>query len=157
LRGGKYSAFDGGTRVPFIVRWPGRVKPGVSEALISQVDFPATFAALTGQRLGLDSASDSFNVLPALLGDSTTARDHVVEHAGVLSLIQGQWKYIEPGKGPKVLINTATESGQDREGQLYNLQTDLGEKKNLVAEQPEAAAKLSALLKKIREDGRSRP
>ena len=62
-RGGKYSNFEGGTRVPFLVRWPGRVKPGTSEALISQVDFIASFAALTGQSLGRDDAPDSMNVL----------------------------------------------------------------------------------------------
>ena len=69
LRGGKYSAFDGGTRVPMIVRWPGRVKPGVSDALVGQVDFLASFAALTGQALAREDAPDSLDVLGALLGD----------------------------------------------------------------------------------------
>ena len=90
LRGGKYSTFEGGTRVPFIVRWPGRVKPGVSDALVCQVDFLASFAALTGQSPAADDAPDSFNVLPALLGRPKTGRDHLVEHAGALSLIAGR-------------------------------------------------------------------
>jgi len=157
LRGGKYSAYDGGTRVPFIVRWPGHVKPGDTDALVSQTDFTATFAALTGQTLTAADAPDSFNVLPALLGQSKIGRDHLVEHAGVLSLIEGRWKLIEPGKGPKVLVNTSTETGQAPQLQVYNLQTDLGEKHNVAAEHPDIVEKLSARLKKIRNDGRSRP
>ena len=70
LRGGKYSAYDGGTRVPFVVRWPGSVKPGVSAAPLSQVDLLASFAALAGRKLPDDAAPDSFNLLPALLGKS---------------------------------------------------------------------------------------
>ena len=71
LRGGKGSAYEGGTRVPFIARWPGRIKPGVSDELICHVDMLATFAALTGQTLPADAGPDSFNVLPALLGEPT--------------------------------------------------------------------------------------
>lgn len=73
LRGGKYSAFEGGTRVPFIVRWPAKVKPGVSSALVCQVDFPTSFAALTSQAAPA-VAVDSQNFLPALLGTDTTGR-----------------------------------------------------------------------------------
>lgn len=157
LRGGKYSAFEGGTRVPFIVRWPGRVQKGTSEALISQVDFPATLAALTGQTLGKDDAPDSFNILPALLGDAKQGRAHLVEHAGVLSLRSGPWKYIEPGKGPAKLANTNTETGQTPQGSLFNLENDLGERADVAAQNPEKVRELSALLGEIRDDGRSRP
>ena len=59
LRGGKYSLYEGGTRVPFLARWPARIKPGVSDALVSQVDFLATFAELTGQKLAADAGPDS--------------------------------------------------------------------------------------------------
>ena len=157
LRGGKYSAFDAGTRVPFIVRWPGRVKEGLSDALVCQIDLMASFAALTGRKLAPDDAPDSFDILAALLGKSPTGRDHLVEHARVLSLIRGQWKYIEPGKGPKINKNTNTELGLDRHPQLYNLQNDLGEKHNVASEHPEIVKELAGLLKKIRNDGRSRP
>jgi arylsulfatase A-like enzyme len=157
LRGGKYSAFEGGTRVPFIVRWPGRVKPGMSAALVCQIDFFASFAAFTNQKLADTDAPDSFNVLPALLGESKTGRDHLVEQAAVLSLIKGEWKYIEPGNGPKVLANTNTETGQAPQPQLYNLVDDLGETKNVAVENPDKAQELAGLLKKIRADGRSRP
>ncbi len=157
LRGGKYSAFDAGTRVPFIVRWPGRVKKGLSDALVCQIDFMASLAALTGRKLAPEDAPDSFDILPALLGKSPTGRDHLVEHARVLSLIKGQWKYIEPGKGPKINKNTNTELGLDRQPQLYNLKNDLGEKHNVASEHPEIVRELAGLLKKIREDGRTRP
>ena len=157
LRGGKYSAFDGGTRVPFIVRWPGRVKPGQSDALLSQVDFMASFAALTGRKLAPDDAPDSFDILPALLGKSPVGREHLVEHAGILSLIKGDWKYIEPRKGPKVNKNTNTELGTDPKPQLYNLRNDLGEKNDVASEHPEVVKELAGLLKKIKADGRTRP
>ncbi len=157
LRGGKYSAFEAGTRVPFLVRWPGRVKPGVSDALVCQVDFPASFAALAGRKLADGDAPDSFNLLSALLGESRQGRDHLVEQAAVLSLRQGPWKLIEPGKGPKVLANTGIESGQAPEVQLYHLADDLGETKNVAAQHPGRVKELRERLQKIRSDGRSRP
>ncbi len=111
LRGGKYSLFEGGTRVPFLVRWPGRVRPGLSDALVNQVDLLASLASLFGQTLRDGSAPDSFDVLPALLGDSRTGRDHSVHHSGRLALREGSWKYIPAGSGPAVMTNTATETG----------------------------------------------
>ena len=112
LRGGKYSAYDGGTRVPFVVRWPGSVKPGVSAAPLSQVDLLASFAALAGRKLPDDAAPDSFNLLPALLGKSRQGRPHIVEHATALSLIAGDWKVIQPHNGPK-RNQTGNEIGND--------------------------------------------
>lgn len=157
LRGGKYSAFDAGTRVPFIVCWPGRVKAHLSEALVCQIDLMASLAALSGQKLTRDEAPDSFNVLSALLGKAPMGRDHLVEHAGVLSLIKGDWKYIEPGMGPRMNRNVNIELGNDREPQLYNLKSDIGERHNVASEHPELVRELAALLKKIREDGHTRP
>ncbi len=157
LRGGKYSAFDAGTRVPFLVKWPGSVKPGQSDALVCQIDFIHSFAALTGEKLADADAPDSFNVLRTLLGESKEGRDHLVEHAGTLSLIRGEWKYIEPSNGAKYNRNTNTELGNDPQPQLYNLNTDPGEKTNLAEKYPEKVKDLSALLNKIRAEGRSRP
>ncbi len=157
LRGGKYSAFDAGTRVAFIVRWPGHVKAGTSEALVGQIDFLSSFAALTGRKLDAEAAPDSFDVLPALLGRTKIGRDHIVEHAGALSLIKGQWKYIEPNSGAKFNKNTGTEMGNDPEPQLYNLAEDIGEKRNLAAQHPERVSELANDLKRIRAQGRSRP
>ncbi len=157
LRGGKYSVFDAGTRVPFLVRWPGQVKPGASEALLCQIDLPASMTALTGQTLAADDGPDSFDVLPALLGRTPTGRDHLIEHAGTLSLIQGDWKYIEPSKGAKINKNTNTELGNDPQPQLYNLRDDLGEKHNLAREHPEKVKEMAVLLAQLRRQGRSRP
>ncbi len=157
LRGGKYSAFDAGTRVAFIVRWPARVKPGVSDALVCQIDFLSSLAALTGQKLAREDAPDSFEVLPALLGKSAAGRDHLVEHAGTLSLIKGTWKYIEPSKGARFNPNTNTELGNDPLPQLYDLANDLGEKNNVAGQHPEKVQELAAQLEKIRQEGRSRP
>ena len=157
LRGGKYSAFDAGTRVPFLVRQPGRIQPGTSNALLCQIDLLASMATLTNQKLAEADAPDSFDVSAALLGRSPTGRDHLVEHAGTLSLIQGDWKYIEPSKGAKFNKNTNTEMGNDPEPQLYNLKDDLGEKTNLAAQNPEKVKEMAALLQKLRQQGRSRP
>jgi arylsulfatase A-like enzyme len=156
LRGGKYSAYEGGTRVPFLVRWPARIKPGTSSALISQIDFPASFASLTGYQLAEADAPDSINILPALLGESTTGRDHLVEHARVLSLRVGNMKYIEPSNGPKVNQSTNTELGHAPRGMLFNLDSDLGERNNLIDSQPEIAKELAQRLQEIRSQGRSR-
>lgn len=156
LRGGKYSKFDAGTRVPFIVRWPAKIKPGVSDAMISQVDLLASFASLTGQILSEEDAPDSLNMLPTLLGESKKGREYIIEHGSGLAYRQGNWKYIEPSKGPKVNKNTNTEMGNDEEPQLYDLSKDLGEKENVAAAHPDKVKELQAALDKARKDGRTR-
>jgi arylsulfatase A-like enzyme len=150
FRGGKYSNFEGGTRVPFVLRWPSRVKPAVSDALISQVDLIASFAALVGPALSEPRARDSQNVLPALLGASKLARVVLVEQAGSLAIRQGQWKYIAPGKGPRINKNTNTELGNDPEAQLYDLSNDTAERTNLATARPEKVREMAALLEGIR-------
>ena len=151
-RGGKYSNFEGGTRVPWIAHWPKRIKPGTSDALVCQVDLPRSFAELAGvsDKVPADATPDSENVLPALLGSTQQGRDHLVEHARGLAIRQGDWKYITPGKGARVNKNTNTELGADPKGLLYNLKDDPGEKKNLIAENPAKAKELAELLEKIR-------
>jgi arylsulfatase A-like enzyme len=150
LRGGKYSAFEGGTRVPFIVRWPGHVSPGVSDALVCQIDFLASFAALTDQKLLAGEVSDSLDMLPALLGRSKTGRTELVEHASTLALRKGQQKYIEPGKGPSFLKATRTEAGNDPNGLLFELGSDLGETNNLASGQTEKKKGLQEELDRVR-------
>jgi arylsulfatase A-like enzyme len=151
LRGGKYSAFDGGTRVPFVVRWPGRVRPGESAALTSQIDLFASLAALVEQPVGPAAAPDSRDALATILGRSGEEREFVVEHAanGALSLIVGDWKYIEPHGGPRVSTNTNIELGNDPEPQLYNLARDLGEQNNLAQAEPTRLAEMAALLEEL--------
>ncbi|MGA0556277.1 sulfatase family protein [Larkinella sp. VNQ87] len=153
LRGGKYSAFDAGTRVPFLVRWPGQVKPGTSDALLSQVDLLASLAALTGQKPADNEAVDSFNSLNALLGKDRKGREYVIEQAlnNTLSILKGDWKYIEPSNGPKRMVQTNTESGYDPQPQLYDLKTDLGETRNVAAQHPDVVNELAGLLKTVRE------
>jgi arylsulfatase A-like enzyme len=111
---------------------------------------------LTGVQLAAGDAPDSFNVLPALLGTSKVGRDHFVEQAGALSLIQGEWKYIEPNKGARIEKNTNIELGNDFQPQLYNLAEDIGEKRNLAALYPKKVEEMADLLKKVREQGRTR-
>jgi arylsulfatase A-like enzyme len=158
LRGGKYSAFEAGTRVPLLVRWPGKIKPGVSGALISQVDFFASFAALTGRKLAPADAPDSFDVLPALLGKSKTGRSYVVSQAlnNTLSVVQGDWKYIEPSKGPKINKNTNIELGNDPNPQLYHLGKDPGETRNVAGANPQKLRELEILLKTVKGKDASR-
>ena len=125
LRGGKYSVYEGGTRVPFIVNWPGRVTPGVSDALVSQVDLSASLAALTGQCIPAGDAPDSVNVLPALLGNTKNARGKLVEHDGshVFGFRDGLWKLIEVARIRRPIYSPT--------GELYDLKSDLGETSNL--------------------------
>jgi len=117
----------------------------------------ASLAALTGQRLGSSEAPDSFDVLAALLGQSLQGREHIVEHAGGLALRVGGWKYLEPRQGPKRSATTNTELGNDSEPQLYDLSQDPGETQNLAAQHPERVKSMEALLRRIKQDGRSRP
>ncbi|HEX5023663.1 MAG TPA: arylsulfatase, partial [Agriterribacter sp.] len=131
LRGGKYSAFEGGTRVPFIVSWPGNITPGVSDALVCQVDLLASLARLTNQQLLDDDAPDSFDVWPALSGKSAKGRTVLVQQGGALSVVKDNWKYIEPHKGAKVYALVDIESGNDMAPLLYNLENDIAEQHNL--------------------------
>lgn len=157
FRGGKYSLFEGGTRMPMLVRWPARVKPGVSDALISQVDFPATFAALVGQSADPRTMPDSVNVLPALLGESRTGRGHLLQHSGRLAMRAGNWKYITPGPVRDTLDASANKSAAFPQGALFDLGADPGETQNLVAENPEKAKELAALLAEVRDGGHTPP
>jgi arylsulfatase A-like enzyme len=158
LRGGKYSIFEGGTRIPFIVRWPERVKAGtVSDALVSHIDFFASFAALTGQALGSAEAPDSFNVLSAILGESKTGRERLVEHANVLALREGNLKVIERGQGPRRSAATNTELGTEPNLQFFDLATDLGETNNISGAKADEAKAAAQALEKIRQSPRSRP
>ena len=159
LRGGKYSAFEGGTRVPLLVRWPGQVKTGVSDAPVSQVDFLADFAALLGQPYNASDASDSENQLAALLGRDPVGRSVIVEHAGTWSLVENKskspgqpatrWKYIEPNDKQAYSKFTNTEMGNNAQSQLYDLTGDEGERNNVADQYPELVQQMSQKLKQI--------
>jgi arylsulfatase A-like enzyme len=156
LRGGKYSAFEGGTRVPFIVRWPGHIKPGISEALVCQIDFLASFASLTGQNLAAGDGPDSLNMLPALLGKSKTGRTELVEQGPALALRKAHRKYIEPRQAAGFSATTRTETGNAPNGFLFDLSSDPGETNNLAPQQPAVMTNLQKDLNRIRTTERSR-
>lgn len=150
LRGGKYSAFEGGTRVPFIARWPKMISAGqVSNALMCQIDFPATIAGILEQESIAGEFPDSQNHLPALLDKAKEGRAELVEHARTLALRKGSWKYIQGKKGPAVYSNTNIESGFAETGRLYNLQYDPVEQNNLIKSKPEKAKELHLRLQQI--------
>lgn len=154
-RGGKSSNFEGGTRVPMLVRWPGQVAAGsTSDALIGQVDFLRSFAAIAGATVPEGASPDGQDQHAALLGESKTGRESLVEHARVLSLRQGSWKLISPSKGPARAAYTNTELGNAPDAQLYNLADDPGETKDLAATHPDRVAAMKAELDRIRSAGR---
>jgi len=159
LRGGKYSLYDGGTRVPFILRWPGTVRPGESAALVSQVDFTASFAAMAGVALPEDAAPDSLDLRPALLGQNPVGREGLVaEGIGAKTIVrQGDWVFIPPYPGEAINRHTGTELGNSREPQLYDLGADLGERTNQATACPEIVEALASRLREARSGSQTRP
>ncbi|MEQ1858736.1 MAG: arylsulfatase [Chthoniobacteraceae bacterium] len=162
LRGTKGTLFEGGHRVPFIARWPGKIKAGSeSGALIAHLDMAATFAALTGVKLADDAARDSFNVLPALLGESKTGRPNFIAHTGGTDTPKavrvGDWVFITPGNAGYGKAARGTEGLDMSKGALFNLAADLAQQKNLIAEDPAKAGELKAFLAEAQKTGRTRP
>ncbi|MCU7548806.1 arylsulfatase [Chitinophagaceae bacterium LB-8] len=156
LRGGKYSAFEGGTRVPWIVCWPGTIQPSVSDALVCQVDLLASFSKLLGQSLAASDAPDSYDISNALLGKTKQGRCVLVQQGGALSIVKDNWKYIVPNGNHSFDKLTGIETGSAPVPQLYDLSKDIGEQVNLAESYPEKVKELSQLLQQIKEAGRSR-
>lgn len=152
LRGGKYSAFEGGTRVPFIISWPKKIRPKVSSALVCQIDFLASFSKLINQSIPAGDATDSEDMLDAFLGKSNTGRSVLVKQGGALAIIKDDWKYISPSNGTAYDKQTGIETGSFPSPQLYNLKEDVGEKNNLAVQYPEKVKEMAALLDKIKQD-----
>lgn len=151
FRGGKYSAFEGGLRIPMIVRWPDQIRPETSDAVINQVDFFASFAQLVGVTIDRSkSAPDSENLLEALTGKSKGGRQVMLEESFTMAIRDGDWKYIEPvsKKTPNWLANKKEETGLQLTPQLYNLKDDPQERHNLANQHPD---KVEALAKKLKE------
>ena len=172
FRGHKYSAYEGGNRVPFVARWPKRIKAGAeSAALVSLVDWLATAAALTGQALAPADAPDSFDFSAALLEPDAPARTTLISQDPVLSLREGKWKFI-PGNGrkngpahpdtgllgdPDAFIKGEHDSGNWNVAQVYDTQADPRETNNLAGKLSGRAASMRAFLEKAKADGRTRP
>jgi arylsulfatase A len=160
LRAGKHTIFEGGLRVPYIARWPGRIPAGrVSDEPVSVGDTLATVAALTGAPLPPpdEAAEDSFNILPALLGERTdpATRPVRVGHSGfgVFSVRQGPWKWIE---GIPAHPKRPRAASDQYFPQLYNLEEDPREQRNVLATHPDIAGELALALETIRTRGHSR-
>ncbi len=152
FKGGKYSAFEGGTRVPTLTYWPSKIKPGVSNALFSQIDIFHSLSKLVGVKLTENEAKDSFNALPVLLGKSKKGREYMMEEAFTLALRSGDWKYIHPVSmsTPVWLNDKKVESGLDKSVQLYKLKNDISEINNVAAQYPEKVKEMQALLESIK-------
>lgn len=163
FRGYKSDLWDGGHRVPFFVRWPGKVKAGSHSAqLICHTDFMATCAELLGVKLPDTAAEDSVSILPALLGtDAAPLREAVVHHSinGMFSIRQGSWKLqLCAGSGGWGQPGDADAKKQGSpDVQLYNLSADIAEAKNVQAEHPGIVARLARLLEGYVANGRSTP
>ena len=140
LRGGKYSLFEAGTKVPFITYWKGHIKPQVSDALVCQLDLMGSLAELVGQK---NPSEDSRNTLAALLGKSKVGRDQLVlEASGRLAFRQGNYILIPAYKGNALNKQVNIETGLAPEAHLFDISTDPGQRQNLAQAQPE---KLSAM------------
>jgi arylsulfatase A-like enzyme len=162
-RGQKADIWDGGHRVPFIARWPGKVPAGSTcKELICLTDLLATAAEIVGARLPADAGEDSFTILGVLLGKQPDQPIHaaLVHHSadGTFGIRQGPWKLAMAlgSHGFSIPRNIVPKKGE-AQGQLYNLDADPGEQNNLWLQRPEIVKRLTALLKKYKADGRSRP
>lgn len=162
LRGNKADIYDGGHRVPFLVRWPAKVKGGQTTAqLTCLTDFMATAAEITGTSVSETAAEDSFSFLPVLLGrEGNGLRQSVVHHSiqGYFAIREGKWKLAFcPGSGGWSEPRPGKEAKGSPAVQLFDMEADLGEQTNLQAEHPEVVANLTMKLKQIIADGRSTP
>lgn len=153
-RGEKSQLWEGGCRAPFIARWPGRIRPGVSGSLACVIDVAATAAAIAGAKLPEGAAPDSFNLLPVMSGEpSAKTRDHLIlmGGTGALAVRQGPWKFI-----PELATVDGWKSAKPAQGKklagpgLFNLDRDPGEVENLATKHPEIVQRMTALLDKAR-------
>jgi arylsulfatase A len=160
FRGGKYSAYEAGTRMPTIFRWNNQINTGESDALLSQVDFYASIAELLGIELSETEAIDSLNMLPAFLGTAKMGRNYIIEESvATLSLRMGHWKYIAPSSESSRNRNEWVKTDKNIEGgfssneQLYNLENDAGELRNIAAEYPSIIITMRNKLNELRDKG----
>jgi arylsulfatase A-like enzyme len=148
LRGGKYSLYEAGTRVPFITYWEGEIEPSVSEAVVSQLDLLSSLASLTGSQV---SSTDGEDLLDVFLGESKEGReDLILEATTRTALRKGDWILIPPYGGPAINRNVKIELGNSDEYQLYNLNEDISEQINLAETNKDKLEEMIAAFKEIR-------
>jgi arylsulfatase A-like enzyme len=170
LRGTKRDAWEGGHRVPFIARWPGKIKPGtVCDETVCHVDLMATLAGLLNVKLPADAGVDSVNILPALLGEKRNAplREATVHHSaqGKFALRKGEWVLILAPTGddngkrgePEWFRNDRGYKPHNDAGELFNLAKDPTQKDNRYTAEPEKVKELAALMERYVTEGRSTP
>lgn len=160
LRGGKWSIYEGGFRVPLIAWWPGKIQSGsINANMVSLVDIFATMSELLNSAVKPESGEDSISFLPQMLNGSQegSARDHVVLQStlGVRSIVLDEWKYMRPWT-PSMLSSSHPFKNTERElnnpenfEQLYNLKNDPGEEINLIEKLPEVAIRLREALNRV--------
>lgn len=164
-RGHKADLFDGGHRIPCVVRWPARIKPHVVDQTICLTDFFATFAAVADYRLKDTEGEDSYNILPLLLNEkeSNVIREATVHHSinGEFTIRKGDWKLLlSPSSGGWSFPKPGTDDEVIKTlplVQLYNMKEDPAETNNVYAEHPEIVKELKDLMVKYVKDGRSTP
>jgi arylsulfatase A-like enzyme len=148
LKGGKYSLFDGGTHVPFISYWKGKIQPKTSDALICQIDLLNSFAALAGADAKLE---DGQNLLPVLMGESLKGRESLILEANSRTVLRHHnWAFIPPYKGAKINKEVNIELGNSEDYQLFNLKKDPNQKENLAKSEPKKLDELKAIFLEVR-------
>jgi arylsulfatase A-like enzyme len=150
LRGGKYSLFEAGTRVPFFTYWKGKIKPGVSDSMVSQLDLLSSLAQLVGSKV---RTGDSLPLLELLMGQSDEGRDEmVIEATSRTAYKRGDWVMIPPYEGPALNDKVQIELGNASDFQLYNLAEDIEQQNNLAALKPDKLQEMLTAFEAIRGD-----
>ncbi len=163
LRGSKHTVWEGGFKVPFLARWPGKIPASsVCDDMISLADILATTAAIVGETLPAagTAAEDSHNALPAFLGtpDAPPTRDHMILHSadGTFAIRQGPWKWVEGIPVSDLKPGVRKSRANEFKPQLFNLKEDPAETTDVSTSHPEIVKELSALLNRYRDGGHSR-
>ena len=167
LRGAKRDVWEGGHRVPFLVSWPGQIKPGVvCSETVCHADFMATVAGILGAELPAEAGEDSFSMLPVLCGvkPAGPVREATVHHScsGKFAIRKGDWVLIDASSGddnnePQWMKNERGYTNRNLPGELFNLRDDLSERRNRFEDKPDVVRELKELLEKWKHDGRSTP
>jgi arylsulfatase A len=161
-KGGKYSVLEGGTRTPMITRWPGTIRPGVSEKMVCTIDFAASLAALTGVQLPDDACLDSYDLSAALMGQpNAKGRDHLVQQdngrRGNYGFRVGKWKLQRHDSKRRKNAGLRLKFQPVSRFSLFQLDVDPGETNNVIAKHPDVAKRMIARLDALIAKGRSRP